>query len=136
MKVQMTDFENAAFAVFIVLLSRAIMSMNINFYIPISKACTSSLNKVIPTSRKLTLVVLGEYRLIRTCIGRNSATESIKLNSISVARYSRLLHLGLHRAQRHLISPPFPTLARTHHRQMGWLMGSTTTTATAVGSSA
>jgi glutamate--cysteine ligase catalytic subunit len=39
MEVQMTDFENAAFAVFIVLLSRAIMSMNINLYIPISKAC-------------------------------------------------------------------------------------------------
>jgi glutamate--cysteine ligase catalytic subunit len=37
MEVQVTDFENAAFAVFIVLLSRAIMSMNINFYIPISK---------------------------------------------------------------------------------------------------
>ncbi|KAA1471786.1 glutamate-cysteine ligase catalytic subunit [Dentipellis sp. KUC8613] len=37
MEVQMTDFENAAFAVFIVLLSRAIMSMNLNFYIPISK---------------------------------------------------------------------------------------------------
>jgi Glutamate-cysteine ligase len=33
----MTDFENAAFAVFIVLLSRAIMNMNVNFYIPISK---------------------------------------------------------------------------------------------------
>src|SRR6266478_165454 len=42
---------------------------------------TSSRDKVIPTSRKLTLVVLGEYRLIRTSIGRNSATESIKLNS-------------------------------------------------------
>jgi len=37
MEIQMTDFENAAFSVFIVLLSRAIMSMNINFYIPISK---------------------------------------------------------------------------------------------------
>ncbi|KAI0268852.1 glutamate-cysteine ligase catalytic subunit [Gloeopeniophorella convolvens] len=37
MEVQMTDFENAAFAVFIVLLSRAIMSMNLNFYVPISK---------------------------------------------------------------------------------------------------
>jgi len=43
MEVQMTDFENAAFAVFIVLLSRAIMSMNINLYIPISKAWISSL---------------------------------------------------------------------------------------------
>ncbi|KAF7315399.1 Glutamate-cysteine ligase catalytic subunit [Mycena indigotica] len=37
MEVQMTDFENAAFAVFVVLLSRAILTYNTNFYIPISK---------------------------------------------------------------------------------------------------
>jgi glutamate--cysteine ligase catalytic subunit len=37
MEVQMTDFENAAFAVFVVLLSRAIMAFNLNLYIPISK---------------------------------------------------------------------------------------------------
>ncbi|KAH9951545.1 glutamate-cysteine ligase catalytic subunit [Amylocystis lapponica] len=37
MEVQMTDFENAAYAVFIVLLSRAILSYNLNFYVPISK---------------------------------------------------------------------------------------------------
>ncbi|KAJ7132792.1 glutamate-cysteine ligase catalytic subunit [Mycena crocata] len=37
MEVQMTDYENAAFAVFVVLLSRAILSFNTNFYIPISK---------------------------------------------------------------------------------------------------
>ncbi|KAF8973058.1 glutamate-cysteine ligase catalytic subunit [Flammula alnicola] len=37
MEVQMTDFENAAFAVFVVLLSRAILSFNLNFYVPISK---------------------------------------------------------------------------------------------------
>lgn len=35
----MTDFENAAFAVFVVLLSRAIFTFNLNFYIPISKVC-------------------------------------------------------------------------------------------------
>ena len=39
MEVQMTDFENAAFAVFVVLLSRAIFTFNLNFYIPISKVC-------------------------------------------------------------------------------------------------
>lgn len=33
----MTDFENAAFAVFIVLLTRAVLSQNLNFYMPISK---------------------------------------------------------------------------------------------------
>ncbi|KAF9529245.1 glutamate-cysteine ligase catalytic subunit [Crepidotus variabilis] len=37
MEVQMTDFENAAFAVFVVLLSRAILNFNLNFYVPISK---------------------------------------------------------------------------------------------------
>ncbi|KAJ3857506.1 glutamate-cysteine ligase catalytic subunit [Lentinula lateritia] len=37
MEVQMTDYENAAYAVFITLLSRAILSFNLNFYIPISK---------------------------------------------------------------------------------------------------
>lgn len=37
MEVQMTDFENAAFAVFVVLLTRAVLSQNLNFYMPISK---------------------------------------------------------------------------------------------------
>ena len=37
MEVQMTDFENAAFAVFVVLLTRAVLSLNLNFYMPISK---------------------------------------------------------------------------------------------------
>ncbi|GAA5821113.1 hypothetical protein JCM10212_002983 [Sporobolomyces blumeae] len=37
MEVQLTDYENAAFAVFIVLLTRAIMSLGLNFYLPISK---------------------------------------------------------------------------------------------------
>ena len=37
MEVQLTDFENAAFAVFIVLLSRAILHFNLNLYVPISK---------------------------------------------------------------------------------------------------
>ncbi|TDL25969.1 glutamate-cysteine ligase catalytic subunit [Rickenella mellea] len=37
MEVQITDFENAAFAVFVVLLSRAILSFSLNFYVPISK---------------------------------------------------------------------------------------------------
>lgn len=38
---QITDFENAAFSVFIVLLSRAILSFGLTFYIPISKVMLS-----------------------------------------------------------------------------------------------
>lgn len=41
MEVQLTDFENAAFAIFVVLLSRAILYFNLNFYVPISKVFTS-----------------------------------------------------------------------------------------------
>ncbi|KAG8722182.1 hypothetical protein FRC08_005931 [Ceratobasidium sp. 394] len=37
MEVQITDFENAAYAVFVVLLSRAILSFGLNFYVPISR---------------------------------------------------------------------------------------------------
>eukprot|EP00741_Cyanophora_paradoxa_P021342 tig00021348_g20601.t1 len=37
MEVQLTDFENAAFVVFTVLLSRIILYFDLNFYIPISK---------------------------------------------------------------------------------------------------
>ncbi|EXJ54807.1 glutamate-cysteine ligase [Cladophialophora yegresii CBS 114405] len=37
MEIQITDFENAAFAVFIVLVTRAILSFDLNFYIPIPR---------------------------------------------------------------------------------------------------
>ncbi|KAH9906822.1 glutamate-cysteine ligase [Xylariomycetidae sp. FL2044] len=37
MEIQITDFENAAFAVFMVLITRAILSFDLNFYIPIAR---------------------------------------------------------------------------------------------------
>ncbi|KAG5921373.1 Zn finger-containing GTPase- Activating Protein for ARF [Claviceps africana] len=37
MEIQITDFENAAFSVFMVLVTRAMLSFDLNFYIPISK---------------------------------------------------------------------------------------------------
>jgi glutamate--cysteine ligase catalytic subunit len=37
MEVQLSDFENAAYSVFIVLLTRVILSFGLNFYIPLSK---------------------------------------------------------------------------------------------------
>ena len=40
-QVQLTDFENAAFVVFVVLLTRAILSFKLNFLIPISKVTAS-----------------------------------------------------------------------------------------------
>ncbi|TIC91501.1 Glutamate--cysteine ligase [Colletotrichum higginsianum] len=37
MEIQLTDFENAAFSVFMVLVTRAILSFDLNFYIPIPR---------------------------------------------------------------------------------------------------
>jgi glutamate--cysteine ligase catalytic subunit len=37
MEIQLTDFENAAFTVFIVLLTRVILTFDLNLYIPISR---------------------------------------------------------------------------------------------------
>ncbi|KAL9078963.1 MAG: hypothetical protein Q9159_007748, partial [Coniocarpon cinnabarinum] len=37
MEIQMTDFENAAFSVFIVLVTRALLSFDLNFYLPIQR---------------------------------------------------------------------------------------------------
>ncbi|KAI9705122.1 MAG: Zn finger-containing GTPase- Activating Protein for ARF [Candelina mexicana] len=37
MEIQITDFENAAFSIFIVLITRAILSFDLNFYVPITK---------------------------------------------------------------------------------------------------
>lgn len=37
MEVSLTDFENAAFAVFIVLITRVLLSFDLRLYIPLSK---------------------------------------------------------------------------------------------------
>jgi glutamate--cysteine ligase catalytic subunit len=37
MEVQLTDFENAAFTVFIVLVTRVLLAFDLSFYIPLSK---------------------------------------------------------------------------------------------------
>ena len=37
MEIQITDFENAAFSIFIVLVTRAILSFDLNFYMPIAR---------------------------------------------------------------------------------------------------
>lgn len=41
MEIQITDFENAAFSIFIVLITRAILSFDLNFYIPIPLTTTN-----------------------------------------------------------------------------------------------
>lgn len=58
MEVQPTDFENAAFTVFVVLLSRAILNYGLNLYIPISKVCSAS-HYLPPANNTLVLSLVG-----------------------------------------------------------------------------
>lgn len=69
MEVQLTDYENAAFAVFMVLLSRAILSFGINFYMPISK--------VFPRAENLlwVLIVLQVDENMKRAHQRNACRE-------------------------------------------------------------
>lgn len=49
MEVQLTDFENAAFTVFVVLLQRVILFFDLNLYIPMSLVCAATA-RVAPAS--------------------------------------------------------------------------------------
>ncbi len=53
MEIQLTDFENAAFAIFIVLITRAILSFDLNFYIPIARV-TENMEKAHARNAVLT----------------------------------------------------------------------------------
>ncbi|CAH1772328.1 unnamed protein product [Owenia fusiformis] len=55
-EVQLTDFENAAFVVFIVLMTRVILSFNLDFLIPISKV-----DENMETSQKKDAAVNGKF---------------------------------------------------------------------------
>lgn len=71
MEVQVTDFENASFTIFIVLLTRVILSYNLNFYLPISKVDE---NMKIAHHRNATL---AEKFWFRTDIFRGPEKQSV-----------------------------------------------------------
>jgi Glutamate-cysteine ligase len=47
MEVQLTDLENAAFTVFVVLVTRVILAFDLNLYIPLSKVSYSHAHIVL-----------------------------------------------------------------------------------------
>ncbi|KAF9227348.1 GCS-domain-containing protein [Gyrodon lividus] len=78
MEVQLTDFENAAFAVFIVLLSRAILAFNLNFYIPISKV-----NENMERAQKRDAVRAGRFVFRKNVLPPGYASPTISTPSSS-----------------------------------------------------
>ncbi|KDQ57449.1 hypothetical protein JAAARDRAFT_35163 [Jaapia argillacea MUCL 33604] len=80
MEVQMTDFENAAFAVFIVLLTRTILSLNLNLYLPITKV-----DENMQRAQKRDAVRSGKFYFRKNVFppGQKSPTPSPPLSPVS-----------------------------------------------------
>ncbi|KAG0169334.1 hypothetical protein DFQ28_006514 [Apophysomyces sp. BC1034] len=75
MEIQLTDFENAAFAVFIVLLTRVILSFGLNFYIPMSKV-----DENMQTAHKRA-AVLNEKFYFRKNVFTSQTPQAAQVNS-------------------------------------------------------
>ena len=56
MEIQITDYENAAFVVFIILITRVLSAFSLNFYIPMSKVDENMKN-----AQKRDAVLNGKY---------------------------------------------------------------------------
>lgn len=71
MEVQLSDFENAAYVVFIVLVTRAILTFKLNFLIPISKV-----DENMVTAQKKDAVKEGKFYFRKDVITANSPPEA------------------------------------------------------------
>jgi len=68
MEIQITDFENAAFAVFIVLITRAILSFDLNFYLPIQRTTEN-----METAHKRNAVLNDKFYFRKDPLSRRQA---------------------------------------------------------------
>ncbi|EXJ83211.1 glutamate-cysteine ligase [Capronia coronata CBS 617.96] len=78
MEIQMTDFENAAFSIFIVLVTRAILSFDLNFYIPIPRTTEN-----METAHIRDAVMTQKFWFRKDPFPRRSPRQSPVLNGIS-----------------------------------------------------
>ncbi|XP_014673812.1 PREDICTED: glutamate--cysteine ligase catalytic subunit-like [Priapulus caudatus] len=70
-EVQLTDFENAAYVVFVVLLTRVILSYQLNFVVPISKV-----DENMREAQKRDAVRTGRFWFAKDLMTRNSPPEA------------------------------------------------------------
>ena len=78
MEIQISDFENAAFAIFIVLITRAILSFDLNFYLPIPRTTEN-----METAHKRDSVLNDKFWFRKDPFPRRSSKQSPVLNGIS-----------------------------------------------------
>jgi glutamate--cysteine ligase catalytic subunit len=77
MEIQMTDFENAAFSIFIVLVTRAILSFDLNFYIPIPRTTEN-----METAHTRNGVMESKFWFRKDPFPRRSPKQSPSLNGL------------------------------------------------------
>lgn len=70
MEIQITDFENAAFSVFVVLITRAILTFNLNFYLPIPRTTEN-----METAHKRDAVLNDKFYFRKDPMPRRSASR-------------------------------------------------------------
>lgn len=73
MEIQLTDFENAAFATFVTLVSRAILHFGLNFYIPMSKV-----DENFETAHQQSAVIHHKFWW-RNCNAQDGSTNAFEL---------------------------------------------------------
>ncbi|EXJ57866.1 glutamate-cysteine ligase [Cladophialophora psammophila CBS 110553] len=78
MEIQITDFENAAFAIFIVLVTRAILSFDLNLYIPIPRTMEN-----METAHARDAVMKEKFWFRKDPFPTKSPKQSPRLNGIS-----------------------------------------------------
>ena len=77
MEIQITDFENAAFSVFIVLVTRAILSFDLNFYIPIPRTTEN-----METAHVRNAVMMEKFWFRKDPFPSRTPKQSPQLNGI------------------------------------------------------
>ncbi|KAF2720253.1 GCS-domain-containing protein [Polychaeton citri CBS 116435] len=78
MEIQITDFENAAFSVFIVLITRAILSFDLNFYLPIPRTTEN-----METAHKRDAVLNEKFYFRKDVLPPRRTARSSALNGAS-----------------------------------------------------
>jgi glutamate--cysteine ligase catalytic subunit len=71
MEIQITDFENAAFSIFMVLITRAILSFDLNFYVPITRVSEN-----METAHKRDAILSEKFWFRKNPFSKRTASKS------------------------------------------------------------
>lgn len=80
MEIQITDFENAAFSIFIVLITRAILSYDLNFYIPIPRTTEN-----METAHTRDAVINSKFWFRKDPLSHHRSTHTNRFNSTTTS---------------------------------------------------